>query len=84
MMFGYGWNGFGWGGGIMMLGMAIFWIVIIFFGFSFFRRIYINGNYPGPGHHFHGDDNSMEILRQRYAKGEISDEEFQRMKEHLK
>jgi putative membrane protein len=31
----------------------------------------------------HGSDSAMEIARSRYARGEISQEEFERITEHL-
>lgn len=38
---------------------------------------------PGAGGSGTGGDDALEILRSRYAKGEISEEEFRRMKREL-
>ncbi|MEI8033755.1 MAG: SHOCT domain-containing protein [Chlorobiaceae bacterium] len=76
MMYGYGVShGFGLVGGIFSL---IFWFLIIWL---------IVGLVRGGHHHSkgccggHGDekrpDSATEILRQRFAKGEISKEEFE-------
>lgn len=96
MMYGYG-GGFdgGWGGGpsiIMMFGMAIFWIAIILMVVFAIRRFAGRGHgcHPGHmGHHgFHGNfgppqDDAMELLRRRFAAGEITPEDFEKMKEQL-
>lgn len=76
--FGGPWSGGWFGGGIfMMLPMLLFWILILWGGFVLVRKqIQSNqGNRPTETVR-----TAMEILKQRYAKGEISREEFEKMK----
>lgn len=77
MMHGYwgGPGGFGWMGGIFML---IFWVLIIV-GFVWLLR-YLVASRSCSVHH---PDAAMEILKQRYAKGEIEKKEFEEKKKDL-
>ena len=72
------WFGGPWfGGGIFM--MIIFWALVIAGGVALFR-VLVRGNSNGgtlP------TNSALEILKQRYAKGEISREEFERMTQDL-
>ena len=59
--------------------MIIFWALVIAGGVALFR-VLVRGNRNGgtlP------TNSALEILKQRYAKGEISREEFERMKQDL-
>jgi putative membrane protein len=53
---------------------ALFWLFIIYIIFSVVRRM------PHDGHH---NNRAMEILKERYAKGEITKEQFEQMKKDL-
>jgi putative membrane protein len=66
-----------WGWGIgMMLMMVVFWGLIITVLFVAIRWLV--------GQSRHGySDTALEILRQRYAKGEINKEEFEARKRDL-
>lgn len=86
MMWGYGpwYNNGVWGNGsywwmgiVMMLAQVLFWGLIIWFGVSLFKR--------GNGHtkSAHGGNGALDILRERYARGEIDTEEYHRRKEDL-
>ncbi len=72
------WMGGSWFGGGMFM-MIVFWAVVIAGGVALFRGFARNSQ----------NDREMpvnmalEILKQRYAKGEISQEEFERMKQDL-
>jgi putative membrane protein len=68
MMMGY--EGFGWmmGGGLMMLLTWILPIALIVWGVASLR----GGQRPSER-----EDTPLEILRRRYARGEISQEEFE-------
>jgi putative membrane protein len=62
--------------------MPIFWIVIIvlFLYFVFGRN---RAQRPWvPGHGFE-DDTALDILKKRYAKGEITKDEFEQMKRDI-
>ena len=63
----------------MMLMMLVFWIAVIAGGIALFRVLVRGNRNEGtlPA------NSAMEILKQRYAKGEISQEEFERMKQDL-
>ena len=83
-MMGYGFGG-PFGGGMSWLGAGFglithlaFTILIIMAAIWLFKAAF-RGNY----HNFNQQNDAMEILKQRYAKGEISSEEFQRMKKEL-
>ncbi len=69
--FYYGWGmGYGW----------IFWLIILIFGI-WLSIITINRNKQPGGHA--GSKSPMDILKERYARGEIRKEEFDIMKKDL-
>lgn len=63
----------------MMIMMVLFWGTIIVGGVYLFRRL-MHGAQHGGGA---SSDAALETLRMRYAKGEISKEEFEQMKKDL-
>lgn len=67
------WNyGFGWGFPFMSIFWIIFWVAIIFLIFGRHKK----------SRHWYNDDQSAEdILKERFAKGEIDEKEY---KERLK
>lgn len=65
----------GFGGGIMMI---IFWVAIIFFVVWLVRET--NGN---SRHDVSGSKSAADILKERYAKGEIGKEEFESKKKDI-
>ena len=70
-------GGAGWGAWFLMgIVMVVFWVTIIALAVWLIRS---------SGSHLHttGVPNPMEIARERYARGEISDEEFERIKRGL-
>ena len=68
-------NMMGWfGGGIMML---VFWVLFIIFIVWIVREI------SGKNSRSRSDSNVLEILKERYAKGEIDKKEFEEKKKDL-
>jgi putative membrane protein len=73
-MHGYYWDwGHGpfWGGGFIMI---IFWICLIFIILFVLRKLF-KGE--------HQSESALDILKKRYAAGEISKEEFEEMKKEV-
>ncbi len=71
-------SGFGW---IGMIFMAVFWIAVIV-GIVFLIRWLILST-RAEGHKAHSEDSALEILRKRYARGEINKEECEEKKKDL-
>ena len=82
---GYG-DGFGTigllGGGLMMLAMVAFWVLLIILAVWLIRSVFGRGGHLGC-HHGRSDSDALEILRERYAKGEIDKKEFEEKKKDL-
>jgi putative membrane protein len=77
MMGGYGWGG-GWGfGGI---GMLLWWVLIVL-GIVLLVK-WIFGGGPAAGHRT--GDRALEVLKERYARGEIDKNEFEEKKRDLR
>jgi putative membrane protein len=68
------------GFGFEWIFMIIFWILIIWAILAIFRSM---GRHGEHWHMREKEDSAMEILRQRYAKGEINKEEFQQRQKDL-
>lgn len=66
-------GGFGFGGGFMW----IVWILIIVAIFALLRGV------SGSGRGTSSSDTPMEILKKRYANGEITGEEFEQRRREL-
>ena len=69
----------GWMGGGMGIGMWIFWIVLIVV-VVLLVRAFANGRTPLPSPR---EETPLDILKARYARGEIDEEEFQRRRREL-
>ena len=63
---------FGFGGGFMMI---LFYIIIIFLIISFVKDFFRKRNA--------GSDVARQILKERFAKGEITLSEYEDMKKHV-
>ncbi|MEC5425331.1 SHOCT domain-containing protein [Virgibacillus sp. C22-A2] len=55
-----------------MICMLILWLGLMILGYFLIRNF------------IHGGNRSKRILRERFARGEIDNEEFERLKSHLK
>jgi putative membrane protein len=72
----YGNNGMGDGFGLVF--MFIMMVLLIGIVLLVFRHLSHNSNYT------HKDDNAIEILKSRYAKGEIDKKEFDEKRKDLR
>lgn len=77
---GGGWGGFGW------IFMVIFWGLIIWAIVALIKNASSGGFMCGHGHD-HGEHKNgttaLDILKERYAKGEINKQEFEGKKKDL-
>lgn len=74
------WSGYGmgWGMGFGWIFMIIFWAAIIFLVFYLVRTL-------TTGHdREHCHTGPVDILKERYARGEIGREDFEKMKDELR
>ena len=73
-----GWGG-GWFGGIFMI---IFWILVIIGLVLLIKWLFVSSK-GYPSSHLRGSSNALEILKERYARGEIDKKEFEEKKKDL-
>lgn len=73
MMWGY--DGFGFGGGAMGIGMLLFWGLVIV-AVVMLARGFGRSSRPGADVPSVRDKTPLDILRERYARGEIDQAEF--------
>lgn len=78
--YGYGMMGYGWGW-IMMLGILIIVVLIIF---ALVRYLQHSGNISRNISSNNPSNRAIDILNERYARGEISDDEYKRKKAEIK
>ena len=76
--YGYGWTGMLW----MGLG-TLFWITVLVLAIWFLARLFMGRAVPLPSGRPPMPPSAMEILRQRYARGEIDTETFVTMRNQL-
>lgn len=80
---------FGWGGWwvfpvVMPLVMIIFFVIFLYVVFGRGGpKLPWRNNSEGPSNHNKESETAMEILKKRYAKGEITREEFEQIKQDL-
>ncbi len=72
------WGNYGWGMGFGWIFMVLFWVLVIVGVVYIVQTISRRAGQPG------GEETPLDILKKRYAKGEITKEEFERMKDDLK
>lgn len=76
-----GWGPGGWGAGLGMIFMALFWVLAVAGAvvvIGWILRQSERGDRRSTG-----DGAALAILRERYARGEIGREEYERMKRDL-
>ncbi len=71
------WTGYGWGMGFGWIFMILFWALVILGVVYIVRALSRKAGRSGP------EETPLDILKKRYAKGEITKEEFERMKDDL-
>lgn len=71
------WGDYGWGMGFGWLFMIIFWALVIL-GVVYAVQAVMRGSMGR-----RQNETPLDILKRRYAKGEITREEFARMKDDL-
>jgi putative membrane protein len=90
----YGYSGYyggmmgGFGGFGMLFMIPIGLVILVIIGYAIWRGFGWGGGCCGSHHYGHYDsydekENAMEILRQRYARGEISKEQFDQMRKDI-
>lgn len=79
MMGGWGGPGFAGGWGLWWLFPLVFWGAIIT-GIVFLVRAASQGSAGSPSQ---GGETALDILKKRYARGEVTREEFEEMKRDL-
>jgi putative membrane protein len=80
--YGPGMMGWGYGGWFSSIIGIIFLIAVVVGGFFLVRWIVTASSKQG-GHESGAGDSALEILRKRYARGEINKEEFEEKKKDL-
>ena len=81
MMMGFGYGGFG------MILMILFWVVIVLIAVWLVSRLFpqVTGFTapPSSGKRSEPTESPMEILKQRYARGELNRAEYDEMRHKL-
>ena len=71
IMMGWYHDGTGWGGWILMtLAMLAFWVLVVYAVVAIFRGTQSSGSSPSDPR------NPMQILHERFARGEIDEQEY--------
>ena len=78
-MWGDAGHGWGWGMGFGMIGMVLFWALVIFGIVVLVRRLGGSSASSGPPL----SKTALDILNERYARGEIDKQEFEEKKRDL-
>lgn len=73
------WFGFGWGGFLVMI---LVWGVLIAAAVALVRALFTGGG-TSQGAGLTREENALDILNKRYAKGEVSREEYEMIKRDL-
>jgi putative membrane protein len=78
MMWGYG---FDWGWFMMAFGGVLWIAILVILVWALIRWVERKGSVPGPSGS--ASSSALEILSQRYARGEIDTATFEQMRERL-
>jgi putative membrane protein len=77
MMHWGNWGNYGWGMGFGWIFMVLFWALVILGIVYIIWAISRRPGRSGP------EETSLDILKKRYAKGEISKDEFERIRDDI-
>jgi putative membrane protein len=78
------WYGYGWGGMLLMLLSMLLWALVVgFLVWALIRWLAVGPRGAGSSWAGPSGPSAMEILRQRYARGEIDDATFEQMRARL-
>ena len=74
-------NHMGWGGWTMMIGWTLILVVLVLGVWAV-----VDGRWPGRGRGTSrtGEDRAESVLRERFARGEIDEEEYRRKLDELR
>ena len=75
MMFWYGGHWAWWQGGLMWIGMIVFWGLLIWAAYALITNLTRKPGTPDSG------DDAVRILDQRLARGEIDADEYHRLRD---
>lgn len=82
-MMGYGsGNGYGGGFGVGSVLISIFWVIVLIVVITAVVR-WMRGKPVWRCHGHHGESMALDILKERYARGDIDRKEFEEMKKDL-
>ncbi len=83
-MWGFNGMGWGWGWGLAMaMTMLLFWVLVIVAVASFVRWVADSGRGAMTVPRTPGAESSLEILNARYARGEITREQYLQMRQDV-
>lgn len=75
----WGDTGWGWGMGFGMIGMVLFWVLVIFGVLALVKLVSGSSATSGPP----PSKTALDMLNERYARGEIDTQEFEERKRGL-
>jgi putative membrane protein len=81
--YGMGYGGFMGGGILSMIFMVLFWVLVAAAAFFFVRWLIETVTISGKSKETAGQNNALEIAKQRFARGDITREEFLEIKQEL-
>lgn len=82
MMYGFGWNGISGWGWVGMALMMVFWFAILALFIYAISRAFWRPSQAAMGPT--DEDRAMRLLRERYARGEITEEEYRQVSSTLR
>jgi putative membrane protein len=80
----WGWRHYGWGPGMMWGWWGMGWIfMIVFWGLIIVGLIFLIRSLIRATKTSKGEESALDILKKRYARGEMNKEEFEQKKKDL-